>query len=296
VAFSGESLSLTLPAITLTAAVDDYSGALVLAAPQISGRIEAAWGAALVLPKLRVASGPDFGWHVTLSLPAMQATGTVIRGGAFDAALVLPSLRSAGAIRPAWAGSMSLPGLAAAGEMVEEIVWDVALALPAIAAQSAWVLPIGATFDVWAVNTRTLGHSTYTNFPFTSLFRFAGNYYGCAADGIYLLEGDDDQGTAIAASTLHGISELGTEHLKRVDSAYLNVRSDGDLKVTFKVDETEERIYSVADPGDGLHTVRCKFGRGLDGRNWQFGVRNASGSRFTLSQMQVSTVKLSRRT
>jgi hypothetical protein len=180
--------------------------------------------------------------------------------------------------------------------MYEEIVWDVALTLPALDTSAVWVLPIGANFDVWAVNTRTLGHSSYTNFPFTSFFRFAGKYYGCASDGVYLLEGDDDQGTDIAARTLHGISELGTEYLKRVDSAYLNVRTDGALKVAFKVDETEERIYSVADPGEGLHTVRCKFGRGLDGRNWQFGVRNAAGSRFTLSQMQVETVKLSRRT
>lgn len=295
-AFSGENLSISLPALVLAGAVDDYSGALTLAAPQISGRIETAWEVALVLPNLQVAAGPDFGWQVALTLPAVQAAGDLLSGGVFDAALVIPRLRSAGVIRPAWAGAMSLPSLAAAGTMYEEIVWDVALTLPSPEVGVVWVLPVGAGFDVWAVNTMTLGHSSYTNFPFTSFFRFAGKYYGCASDGIYLLEGADDNGAEISARVAHGISDLGTGHLKRVDSAYLNVRADGALKVTFKVDETEERIHSVADPGEGLHTVRCKFGRGVDGRNWQFGVRNAAGSRFTLAEMQVSTVKLSRRT
>lgn len=101
----------------------------------------------------------------------------------------------------------------------------------------ALVLP-EITYDVLVVNTSNLGSTRYTQYPFES---FAGNF-ATQSDGIYELEGSDDEGEDIPWEFELGISNFGgklgdaekyASTLKYNPVAYVGMTSTG--KTVLKV-------------------------------------------------------------
>jgi len=70
--------------------------------------------------------------------------------------------------------------------------------------------------ETWALNGFTLEPSLYASFDFKSYAMFQGQAYGCREDGIYLLEGPDDNGEAIVSGVRLGPMNFGTERQKRL--------------------------------------------------------------------------------
>jgi hypothetical protein len=154
-------------------------------------------------------------------------------------------------------------------------------------------------FSVWSVNSDLIAATEYENYPFNS-FAFAGRrHLAASADGIYELTGEDDDGTEIEAYVRTGLLDLGTTALKQVIRAYLGYTSDGKLLLkTFTTDGGQkiERWYELTDrTADATREARVKFGKGVKARYWQFEVRNIEGSDFSIDQLQVLPLMLSRR-
>lgn len=302
--FSSENFSITAPAVTNTAWVDVLYADVSVPAATLNA--PPSWGSATVsLPAPTLGSGRDFGWNAELTIAAAELAADGAGGLVFAAEISTPAFKVTAEGTFSGTALLSVPAAIVAAEAYQEIDWgaiSVSVPPPDVVAFGAAVL--AAIFQAWCMNVRTTGVSEYTNFAFNSMARFNGKYYASASDGVYLLEGDDDNGAPITAEILSGITDYGSDKVpdlgllrKRSGGAYLNLRSQGQFQVVVRVDEGTERSYSIDASGDpeGMHTRRVQLGRRLEGRNWQFGFKNASGVDFTLRDFHNVPIYLSRR-
>lgn len=296
--FSTETVALTIPAPEISGFVSDFFGAVSLPAPSASGQMSAPpWVASIRVPAFTVEGPTSLGWVAAISPEPPAVSAAILTGGLISGALSPPAVVMRATIRAEKATAISTPAPSVSGAIYEEVTWDVVVAAVAPSISARWPTTILSGFDTWAVNVKNAGHSTYTNFNFNSFFRLGASYYGCAADGIYILTGDDDAGTAIEAIATFGASNLGTGKKKRMDSAHPSIRADevGTVSIGFATDGGALYAYTAAVSDDVLEPVRIKPGRGLSGRYWQIELRNASGSRFTTNAIRLIPVPLSRR-
>lgn len=71
-------------------------------------------------------------------------------------------------------------------------------------------------FDAWVLTGDNLEPSFFSNFNFNSFAQFQGGFYAAKADGLYLLDGPDDDGIPIRAATKIGPVSFGTTLEKRL--------------------------------------------------------------------------------
>lgn len=155
-------------------------------------------------------------------------------------------------------------------------------------------------YTAWALNTKALGATQYTNFTFNSFCELDDTTYGARADGIYALRGDTDAGEAIVAELRTAQSNLGSNIEKRCPEVYLGAKTDG--KLVLKVVTTEpsgsktENWYNVEPrKADAVRGTRVKIGRGLKSAYWQFALSNVDGSTLELASLEPMPVFLDRR-
>ena len=157
-------------------------------------------------------------------------------------------------------------------------------------------------YIAWAINAEGRGLSRYTNYPFNSFACIGGRYFGAAGDGIYSLDGDDDDGVPIHARLRLGLDAMGTRHLKRMPEAFIGYASNGTLlmRVITVDEESGEKvaaIYRLAPRGAGaIRENRFKFGRGLKAVDWDFEIENVAGADFDIASIEFHPLILSRRT
>ena len=144
--------------------------------------------------------------------------------------------------------------------------------------------------QVWVINSETLAISSYEAFPFNSFFRIGGKYYGTKPDGIYLLEGDTDQGAAIHASANLGRLNFDDLAMKGLPNMYVGVSSTGLmlLKVTTPQGEF---IYSARGFDANMKTQRIDVGKGLRANYYQLEMFNQNGADFSLDDVEFRIVK-----
>jgi len=70
--------------------------------------------------------------------------------------------------------------------------------------------------ETWAMNGFNMEPSLYTGWTFNSFGIFQGRAYGAKEDGIYVLEGTDDDGAAIITGVRLGPANFGTDLYKRL--------------------------------------------------------------------------------
>jgi hypothetical protein len=159
-------------------------------------------------------------------------------------------------------------------------------------------LPEGP-FSAWVMNAETTGATSYSNFPFNSLFTHQGKTYGVAEDGLYELIGDNDDGDPIEAVVRTGDINFGTSREKNIPRAYLSVLTDGQLilkTISSVRGARTERFYELAaKDGNDEALRRVPLARGLRGVTWAFELRNVAGSDFDFADAEVLPVVLSRR-
>jgi hypothetical protein len=148
------------------------------------------------------------------------------------------------------------------------------------------------------MNTETLETTNYLNFDFVSLVSFADQPYGVTAGGIFLLEGDDDDGTNIDARVLTGISDRGNENLTEVAHSYMQY--DGGAMMFQLFPDGQQRLreyrFERRSNSSGVIHARAKGSRGLRSRAWQMGLRNLGGDDFTLDKLGLLLRQLTRNT
>ena len=77
--------------------------------------------------------------------------------------------------------------------------------------------------SVYVVCTENLAVTQYDNYDFFDLGYFNSELLGAKPDGIYLLEGDNDQGVAINSTVITNLSNLETNNFKRASDIILTV-------------------------------------------------------------------------
>jgi len=159
-------------------------------------------------------------------------------------------------------------------------------------------MPETIGYQAWVVNAKTGAHSYYENFNCHGIVKFNGKWIGLFADGVYELSGADDDGTPIESKIQWAASEMGTPKQKSVDSVFVNMRNfdEAAIKLTVKVDETEERTYAKDMTGhpEGIRRHRILIPKGLSGQTWQFGFENQDGGDFVLGELEVLSNELKR--
>lgn len=141
--------------------------------------------------------------------------------------------------------------------------------------------------------------SRYENYAFNSFAKIEGKYYGATDEGIFLLEGADDDGQAIQArlSTLY--MDFGTSVQKRIKTAYIGYKADGQLVLKVRsIDQGRvKESWFAATPANaaGPSTARIGIGQGLRSTYWQFELANVDGADFELSTLELMPLTLSRR-
>jgi hypothetical protein len=124
---------------------------------------------------------------------------------------------------------------------------------PVIAAALDVLAQATAQQLVMVVGTHTNVVTHYDQYPFNSFFEINGAYYGVGPDGLFQIDsGDDDNGTPISAGISTGLINMDEEHIKRIESAYMTLRTAGELVMTITVDEGEhyEPVELTLSPED----------------------------------------------
>lgn len=156
----------------------------------------------------------------------------------------------------------------------------------------------------WVVNTETRAFVKYRNFPFNSFAGIGESYFGCGADGIYKLGGDDDAGEPITAVLRGGLTDLGSSLLKNMPAAYIGYRAADQmvLKVTVMAVqkngdiERQEHWYRMEPrQANAIRENRVKLGRGLKSTYWGWELTNINGADFDVDSFSWYPVVLERR-
>jgi hypothetical protein len=147
---------------------------------------------------------------------------------------------------------------------------------------------------VYVVNLESKATSTYESYPFNSYGQVDGVYYGVKSDGLFRLDGVDDDGTAIDASISFGKQNFGTPQRKRMVSAYMGASSSGKLYLKVTTGEGEY-IYAARRSTDYIDQQRIDIGRGIEATYITFELFNKDGDDFEIATVEFQAVNLTRR-
>lgn len=280
--------SLTLEALTATGGIDVY--------------------ASISLDSLS-ASGTSFASGATgsVTLEALSATGDTVEttfaatgSPSFSVLVAVGTAPPNGSVAFEVATSTGWARGPTTGEAMFEPMLSVTTAgfvsiqtAQAVGSASA---AVQATFKVVVMNTRTKGVTEYESFPFTSFARTASGYLAVGEDGLVLLGGATDDGTAIPWSMRTGQMDEGNVNLKRLPEVILGMRSNGDVLVRVHSDDNTHNDYNMAAvKKDTIYQNRVKPGKGLRSRWYSIELQGVAGSDIELTSMQVNMVPVERR-
>lgn len=155
---------------------------------------------------------------------------------------------------------------------------------------------IEESYRAWAMNMANEALSEYTNFSFNSFTEFNGKYYGAGPNGLYELDGVDDEGTNIDWTVKTGFLDNKVPNLKRLNEILFALRYNGPIRVRVYTDEETYYDYTLANYREDLiHQTRVKTGKGLRSRYFQVELSSMQGSSVELDSLQLPMEPVSRR-
>lgn len=278
-ALSG-TVQLPLPEVVGTLLSGTISEAAVATKPITSAGVliqEGYLTGALIVPAARVAAVLKTGNVGTgaVQLPNILVFARSLTGTVSSAAAVLPSFEFASIA-------------------YFDIDITAAIELPLFQAQSILYTETG-TFNSWVLNSDNGLVTNYKQFPFVALGKLGTSFLGAAADGIYLLEGNDDAGQDIDATFKFGIGDFGDGLFAQVPDAYLGCVAAGNMELSTRIDgQQDEYVYLLKTRSEGVRPQRIKLGKGLRSKYWQFALSNIDGSDFEIDTLQLMERKLNK--
>lgn len=156
---------------------------------------------------------------------------------------------------------------------------------------AAYVSP-NDTVTTWAINTKNMATTEYTNYAFNSFAQMGSKYLGATSSGLYELNGDDDQGTDIIASIKSGLMQLGGSRFTSFKTAYIGMRGEGNF--VLKIETGDGKVYNYAVVGKDMQTSRVHFGKGLRARYFSFELIS-TGQDFDLDTVEFIPLVVQRR-
>lgn len=138
-----------------------------------------------------------------------------------------------------------------------------------------------------ALNATNFAVTEYTDFGFNSFAVLDGKYYGANENGIYLLGGNTQDGKPIQSEIKSGSIDMGIKMKQIPRQAWITGRNAGSLIFTVEDEEGIVHEYDIKDIATDLHEMRVKFGRGIKGRFFKFGLKNKAGMDFDIDSIRV---------
>jgi hypothetical protein len=114
-------------------------------------------------------------------------------------------------------------------------------------------------WEAWVLNTNQFHPSVYSGFDFNSYAVYNNQAFGCREDGIYRLDGDDDNGTTINAGIVLPETDFGSMREKRFRKAY------------FGISGTSPSIRMETDTANVTYTItssKANIQRNQKGKDW----------------------------
>lgn len=147
---------------------------------------------------------------------------------------------------------------------------------------AAYIDPTGG-FTTWAVNTRSGATTEYINYNFNSFAKGGNKYLAASQDGLYELNGDDDDNAAIIASIRSGLMQLGNSRFTAFKDVYIGMRGDGNFVLRMVTGSGQTYNYNVV--ASSLRSTKVPLGKGLRARYFAFELIN-SGQDFDLDSVE----------
>jgi len=145
----------------------------------------------------------------------------------------------------------------------------------------------------WVVNHNTGAPSRYENYDFDAFAVIGEDYLAARGDGIYLLDGDDDNGIGIDAIATIGRTDFDEPVLKRVTAAFLGLNSAGQAHLTLRTDQgVTSGPYKLRQTPAASTTERAKFKRGIKSRYWEVDIENVAGGDLQVKSAEFETIVL----
>jgi hypothetical protein len=157
----------------------------------------------------------------------------------------------------------------------------------------------GGLYIGYAMNLRNAGVTTYDNYPFVDAAVVGGLPLAVNEDGLFLLEGDDDDGTPIRAKLRTGLTDFGSDVLKHVPNLWVGYTTDGSLVLKVVTTDTgvkKENWYRLkARTSPAPTDERFSPAKGLVARYWGFEIVNVDGANFELDVVRAWPFMVQRR-
>lgn len=138
----------------------------------------------------------------------------------------------------------------------------------------------------YAVNFMTGALTTYRDFDFDGFTYDHSDAaaYGWRADGLYRLGSDRGSDTVINALVDFGASDYGDAHMKRLATAFVGVRTDGECYLRMADDDGVERVYKLVGGGSQKRAVLAK---GVASRYWNVRLELVSASFASVDNVEL---------
>lgn len=162
---------------------------------------------------------------------------------------------------------------------------------PAAEFNGALAFELNNIYTTYAMNIENAKVTQYMDYPALAMAKLGGVYLSVAPDGIYLMDGDSDDGNVIDARVRFGMDDMGTDNLKRVQYAYVGSRGSVQMKM-FADGDKETSLHDCTHDGNGIKTSRIKMGKGTKSRYWQPEIQ---GNRFEIDSIKLESEALSRK-
>jgi hypothetical protein len=143
------------------------------------------------------------------------------------------------------------------------------------------------TPDAFVLNIENFARSEYSNYALDSMIQVDGKQYGCDANGLYLLEGSDDDGTDIVQVFQTGLYDNGISNKKNAPNLWLACECLGKVQI--------RPIHDYEDMGDPLfiegeegtaETKRVQLPLGPLSRYWGFEIRTIDNSILNIDNIE----------
>lgn len=132
----------------------------------------------------------------------------------------------------------------------------------------------------------------FSNYPFDRIVRYNGHYYGVSAAGLFLLEGDTDNGAPIPWVARTALDDFGTTQLKRPLTVYLNARIADTTTVRVVAGEKSENSYLCSmRRGVNSQNHRVVVGKGVRSTHFALELSDAQGKDFELNSVDFRVVE-----
>ena len=128
----------------------------------------------------------------------------------------------------------------------------------------------------------------YKKFNFNSMMRFRGKVLGANSNGLYIVEGTQDNTAAIEAWIKTGITDLGMQTTKRLHAGYFTGECSGTMLVEVYADEVLVATRVIAPRKTTETRTKVKLGsKSTKGQTHAFLVRNANGADFAIDTIGI---------